>query len=102
MINETSNTANGKGGTVRIESRLGACRCGCGGTDPWHARFFRRALRDVTADSGAIKGVEYGAGTLAYDATATVRFPWGFETVYRVVEVFDNVVFKSWSRGVEL
>lgn len=35
-------------GPQRLYYRSDPCRCGCGGRDPWHARFFRRVVTNFS------------------------------------------------------
>lgn len=68
---------------VRITCRVGPCRCGCGGRDPWHVTRMKRVVKDFrevreVVDLSWIRGV-----TIV--ARGRIRSPWGFHEVGLVV-----------------
>lgn len=62
----------------------GTCTCGCKGDDPWHDTHYRRVVRGITETRK-----DLGNGRFSV-AVGTARFPWGVETVRRVVRVLDG------------
>jgi hypothetical protein len=41
--------------TARIYCRFEPCRCGCGGTDPWHRTYYRRKVRQTGECEGWVR-----------------------------------------------
>lgn len=67
-----------------IHVRFDPCRCGCYGKDPWHARSFRRVVRDVVQYPEP-KKVKTSSGEYDAMGEGVAKFPWGDSIVYRVV-----------------
>jgi hypothetical protein len=66
-----------------ITARYEPCRCGCKGTDPWHASRFVRVLTNV--ETHEPKEVQTRTGKRVVDQTATAKFPWGHSLVHKDV-----------------
>ena len=69
-----------------ITRRLDVCRCGCEGSDSWHARKYERALSNIEPAAGVTTVIAYSA-PVAIARQATARLPWGEGRPVRVVEV---------------
>lgn len=85
---------------TKIVCRATACKCGCGGRDPWHARFFHRTLREVQPTS-RFEPVVNGFWTMSVPEQAVAQFPWGQETVYHFVTMRSEdgrIVAEGWFR----
>ena len=66
--------------TVKITNRIKPCRCGCVGSDPWHAPSFERALRNLShipTDHAALLAQSKDRRFNVVIATATAKFPSG-------------------------
>lgn len=70
--------------TVTIMSRSEPCKCGCQGSDPWHARSFKRVVRDIAPANMAPNTTRYTWGVMECLRVGKATFPWGEETVYEV------------------
>ena len=66
----------------KITLRLSPCRCGCGGSDPWHAASLRRTIYDVTAEPARVKLKGSGLSAPQFCRRfGTVKLPWGSAVV---------------------
>lgn len=72
---------------VKVMMRHGECRCGCNGTDPWHAKHLTRKILNFTpvADGRTI-------GRLRVVASGQIKHPCG-ELVD--VEAYDFISTRS-------
>lgn len=71
-----------KSEVVEVIMRDGPCKCGCHGTDPQHARVFKRALLDVKETTEIVGQVDEGPIRLV-TARAKIKVPWGYQNVER-------------------
>ena len=70
-------------GPQKVTMRLEPCRCGCNGTDSWHAATFKRVVRNVEILEWPILQWAEGENLASYAvAKATIRTPWGEEEVH--------------------
>jgi len=76
-----------------IVYRTKPCRCGCKGSDSWHARSFIRTVREIRPASGKAETCN-GAVDVVYEGVA--RFPWGAARVVRF-----NVVSAQWDDAAQ-
>jgi hypothetical protein len=71
---------------VKVTMRIGVCRCGCKGRDPWHARTMMRVVTEtpVPVPAGTpVKG--YDDVPLRADSPAgIITAPWGAQEVVKV------------------
>jgi len=85
------------GDSVNVTSRVGKCRCGCGGKDSWHATRFTRVLRDVTEVRETATPTWLNTA-VSIVARGTVKVPWGAADVGLVViECGARAVVNGWS-----
>lgn len=84
---------------IEVVYRYSACRCGCHGKDPWHAKSFKRipkTLRPATQeDQGrdiTLHG-EFGSTRLAgaVFSVATVDLPWAKDVEVIYAECYPNI-----------
>ncbi len=79
--------------TQNIQARVGKCRCGCHGQDPWHKPKYKRLVRDEVP-------VEHEANQnyrplQIVVARGVASFPWGEEPVVAFVWSFDGKVQRT-------
>jgi len=67
-----------------ITKRIDPCNCGCGGTDPWHKRNFKRVIKDIQ-DCEEAEGLMTTGTTHKYDKVGFAQMPWGKQRVVRVI-----------------
>ena len=73
----------------RVTMRVTSCRCGCKGSDSWHARTMLRSVRDVQQLETPVVRRQHDGMRAITVATATIQTPWGMEAVS----------LHAWSRG---
>jgi len=80
---------------AKITNRLSPCRCGCKGGDPWHARSFKRTVRDVREVAPGTREGTKACPSLPFFVLreGVAKFPWGAE---RVVEVKHGWYQQVW------
>lgn len=76
---------------VMILNRMHKCNCGCGGSDPWHKRYYRRVVTQITDVEGTVQ-MPYSTQPVRVtrrivDASRGVYCSW---TVDRDSVVFDK------------
>lgn len=72
--------------STTITRRIDPCGCGCQGSDPWHAREFKREIVNVKRATGKAKTIAY-SHPVEIIAEGAARLPWGEGRMVRVVEV---------------